>query len=174
MTERHQLEQTLRKLKLSGMLDTLPARLEQAQAGELGHLEFLQALCEDEIARRAHKSLRERLRRARFEEAVTLEEFDFRFNPKTPTAQIRDLATCLFVERGESVLLYGPVGPGSHCPPRGRHWSNSPALSLDALILRPFRRPLVTWTACSSPRWTLCKTVWRATPSRLAASSSGT
>jgi hypothetical protein len=27
------------------------------------------------------------------------------------------------------------------------------------LILRPFRRPLVTWTASSSPLWTLCNTV---------------
>ena len=52
MTRRHQLETTLRTLKLSGMLDTLEARLAQARAGELGHLEFLQALCEDEITRR--------------------------------------------------------------------------------------------------------------------------
>ena len=52
MTRPHQLETTLRTLNLSGMLDTLDARLAQARAGELGHLEFLQALCEDEIARR--------------------------------------------------------------------------------------------------------------------------
>ena len=48
----HQLETTLRALALSGMLDTLEARLAQADAGELGHVEFLQALCEDELARR--------------------------------------------------------------------------------------------------------------------------
>jgi len=70
--------------------------------------------------------------------------------------------------------LIGPPDPVSHCPPRCRHWSNSPAPFSDTLILRPFRRPCVTWTACSSPRWTLCKTVWRAQPRRLAASSSGT
>ena len=46
----HQLETTLRALALSGMLDTLEARLAQADAGELGHVEFLQALCEDELA----------------------------------------------------------------------------------------------------------------------------
>jgi DNA replication protein DnaC len=112
MIERHQLEATLRRLKLSGMLATLEARLDQARAGELGHLEFLQVLCEDEIARRAAKRLGERVRRARFEEEATLEAFDFRFNPKTPVAQIRDLATLRFIERGESVLLFGPVGVG--------------------------------------------------------------
>lgn len=112
MTESHHLEATLRKLKLSGMLATIEARLAQARAGELGHLEFLQVLCEDEVARRSAKSLGERVCRARFEEPVTLEEFDFRFNPKVPTERIRDLSTLRFVEAGESVLLYGPVGVG--------------------------------------------------------------
>jgi DNA replication protein DnaC len=112
MTQVHQLERTLRTLKLGGMLDTLEARLAQAHAGELGHLEFLQVLCEDEIARRQAKALRERVRRARFEEPTTLEDFDFAFNPKLPVAQIRDLATCRFIEAGESVILYGPVGVG--------------------------------------------------------------
>jgi DNA replication protein DnaC len=112
VTQLHQLERTLRTLKLSGMLDTLQARLAQAHAGELGHLEFLQVLCEDEIARRHAKALRERVRRARFEEPTTLEGLDFSFNPKLPVALIRDLATCRFLEFGESVLLYGPVGVG--------------------------------------------------------------
>jgi DNA replication protein DnaC len=112
MTRTHQLEATLRKLKLGGMLDTLDARLAQARAGELGHLEFLQVLCEDEINRRQAKALHERVRRARFEEPTTLEDFDFAFNPKLPTAQIRDLATCRFIEADESVILYGPVGVG--------------------------------------------------------------
>jgi DNA replication protein DnaC len=112
VTRVHQLEATLRTLKLGGMLQTLDQRLAQARAGELGHLEFLQVLCEDEINRRQAKALRERVRRARFEEPTTLEEFDFAFNPKLPVAQVRDLATCQFIELGESVILYGPVGVG--------------------------------------------------------------
>jgi DNA replication protein DnaC len=79
MTRRHQLETTLRTLKLSGMLDTLDARLGQARAGELGHLEFLQVLCEDEINRRDAAALVRRVRHARFEQTVTIEEFDFNY-----------------------------------------------------------------------------------------------
>ena len=45
------LDTALRTLKLSGMLATIDARLTQARAGELGHIEFLQVLCEDEISR---------------------------------------------------------------------------------------------------------------------------
>lgn len=112
MTRTHQLEETLKALSLSGMLDTLEARLAQAHAGDLGHLEFLQCLCEDEIARREAAALERRLRTARFEWAATIEDFDFSFNPKVPAAQIRDLATLRFIDVGESIVLHGPVGVG--------------------------------------------------------------
>ena len=112
MTRAHQLGTTLRSLGLSGMLDTLDARLAQAHAGDLGHLEFLQALCEDEIARREAAALIRRVHAARFERTVTLEEFDFSFNPGVPAAVIRDLATLRFLDAGESVILHGPVGVG--------------------------------------------------------------
>jgi DNA replication protein DnaC len=112
MTATHELVATLRSLKLSGMLDTLDARLAQARAGELGHLEFLQVLCEDEINRRAATALARRVRAAKFSEVTTLEGFDFSYNPKLPVATIRDLAALGFVEAGQSAILYGPVGVG--------------------------------------------------------------
>ena len=62
VTDRAALAQALRHLKLSGMLATLDARLAQAGAGELGHLDFLQVLCEDEITRRDTVFLAKRLR----------------------------------------------------------------------------------------------------------------
>ena len=108
----HALEGKLRSLRLSGMLATLEARLLQARAGELGHLEFLEVLLEDEIARREAKALAERIRRARFEEQLTLEDFDVSYTPKLPVPLIRDLATLRFLERGESVLIFGAVGVG--------------------------------------------------------------
>ena len=112
MTRTHQLETSLKALGLSGMLDTLEARLAQTRAGQLGHLEFLQALCEDEISRRDAAALDRRLRAARFEQAATIEDFDFSFNPKIPAAQIRDLAALRFLDAGESIVLHGPVGVG--------------------------------------------------------------
>src|SRR2546425_9338379 len=38
--------------------------------------------------------------------------FDFSFNPKLNKAQVFDLATCQFIERHKSVLVYGPTGVG--------------------------------------------------------------
>lgn len=112
MTRAHQLEASLSTLRLSGMLDTLEARLGQAQAGELGHLEFLQVLCQDEITRRDAAALERRLRAARFEATAAIEDFDFSYNPKIPAAHIRDLTTLRFIDAGESVVLHGPVGVG--------------------------------------------------------------
>ena len=68
------------------MLDTLEARLAQATAGELGHVELLQVLCEDEAARRDAAGIERRVKAARFEQATTVEEFDFSFNPKIPAS----------------------------------------------------------------------------------------
>ena len=62
VTDRSALAAALRHLKLSGMLDTLDARLAQARAGDLGHLDFLQVLCQDEISRRESTSLTRRIR----------------------------------------------------------------------------------------------------------------
>jgi DNA replication protein DnaC len=112
MTRTHQLETSLKALGLSGMLDTLDARLAQTRAGELGHLEFLQVLCEDEITRRDSAALDRRLRTARFEHAATIEDYDFSYNPKIPAAAIRDLAALRFLDAGESIVLHGPVGVG--------------------------------------------------------------
>jgi DNA replication protein DnaC len=116
------LRNALRTLKLSGMLDTLDARLAQTRDGGLGHLEFLQTLCEDEIARRESAALTRRLRRAKFEEQATFDDFDFTANPKLPAATLRDLAALRWLDAGESVILYGPVGVGkTHVAPALGH-----------------------------------------------------
>jgi DNA replication protein DnaC len=107
-----ELQTKLKTLRLGGMLHTLDVRREQAEDQRLGHIEFLALLLDDEIDRRQSKMLAQRLHRARFEEQKTLEEFDWNYNPQIPAEQLRNLATCTFVERRESVLLCGPVGVG--------------------------------------------------------------
>ncbi|MEK7848152.1 MAG: ATP-binding protein [Chloroflexota bacterium] len=67
MTKVHHLESKLKALKLGGMLDTLELRLDQATKDRLGYVEFLELLLEDELQRRANKSLAARIQKARFE-----------------------------------------------------------------------------------------------------------
>jgi RNA-directed DNA polymerase len=52
----------------------------------------------------------------------------------------------------------------SHCSFADYWVSKSRSLGLGGSIRRPFRRPVRTWTACSSPRLTRCNRVWRDTP----------
>lgn len=108
----HELERKLKNLHLGGMLDTLNLRLEQAQKEKLGYLIFLEMLLEDEVNRRSQKTMANRLSKAQFEEQKNLSDFDFSYNPKIPAQDVRDLATCQFIEKKESVLICGPVGVG--------------------------------------------------------------
>src|SRR5260370_34845358 len=86
------LAPALRALRLSGILDTLEARLAEARAGTLGHAGFLQGLCEDELARRAAAKITRRIRAARFPGQAPLQDVDFGYNPTLPAAQIRSPA----------------------------------------------------------------------------------
>lgn len=102
----------LKKLRMSGVLQTLELRTTQAVDDNLSHSEFLYRLLADEVERRDGKQLDMRLRKASFEHGRTLEDFDFHFNPEIPKAKVVDLATCQFVARRENVLLVGQAGVG--------------------------------------------------------------
>lgn len=108
----HQIMQQLKNLRLSGVLESLDLRLQQAQAASMGYIDFFQLIIQDEIERREAKKLQMRLRRAAFEEEKIVECFDFSFNPKINTRLINDLATCIFIKKTEHILLYGPAGTG--------------------------------------------------------------
>jgi len=108
----HHIAQQLKTLRLGGFLESLDLRLTQAREEDYDHLTFLQVMLQDEIERREAKKLAQRLYRASFEQEKSLEGFDFSFNPKIKRALIKNLATCLFVEKKEHVLIYGPAGVG--------------------------------------------------------------
>jgi DNA replication protein DnaC len=102
----------LKKLKLSGVMQSLDLRIRQAVEDNLANDEFLLRLLSDEAERRDAKQLEKRIRRASFDHGKTIENFDFHFNPGVPKAKILDLATCAFLDRRESVLIVGQTGVG--------------------------------------------------------------
>jgi DNA replication protein DnaC len=108
----HHLTPQLKRLRLSGLLESLEVRNRQAIEERLSHVEFLARLLEDEVERRAQKQLSLRLRRAAFHSDKTLENFDFNFNPTINRSQIFDLATGLYIQRHENMLICGPTGVG--------------------------------------------------------------
>ena len=112
MDLQHQLTPRLKRLRLSGILETLEVRNQQAIAEKWSYVEFLTRLAEDEVERRDHKQLTLRLRRATVNTGKTLESFDFAFNPSINRQQVLDLATSLYVQQKRNVLICGPTGVG--------------------------------------------------------------
>lgn len=110
MNER--LESAFRKLRLSGLAQSLDVRLEEATKNQLTHSEFLELILQDELAVRGDRLIQRRTKAAEFRDVKTLDEFDFSFNPSINKRQIYDLATCRFIRQAQDVLWLGPPGVG--------------------------------------------------------------
>ena len=102
----------LKQLRLSGILDGLEVRSEQALAEQWSYLEFLTRLVQDEVERRNQKQLAMRMRRGNLHSGKTLASFDFGFNPSINRQLVHDLATCAFVRQHRNVLICGQTGVG--------------------------------------------------------------
>ena len=106
------MQSMLRKLRLSGLAQSLEVRLQEATSHQLSHGEFLELILQDELAVRHDRQLERRRKAAAFRDQRTLEDFDFDFNSSIKRKQVYDLASGAFVRQGRDVLLLGPPGVG--------------------------------------------------------------
>jgi DNA replication protein DnaC len=107
-----ELDRRLRSLRLSGMAAAVTARSQEAIHHHLSHIDFLELLVEDELARRRDRLFARRLKVAGISEIKTIEDFDWSFNPSIPKALVLDLASARFVADHRGVMLLGPPGTG--------------------------------------------------------------
>jgi DNA replication protein DnaC len=107
-----QLEPMLKQLRLSGILDSLALRNQQAIEAKLAYTDFLALLIQDEVARRDQRHFGQRLRKAQVSGDKTLERFDYAHSPSVNHALIAELGTCRFVTEHAPVLIAGPTGTG--------------------------------------------------------------
>jgi DNA replication protein DnaC len=105
------------------VIQSIKLRIRQAVDDTLAPAEFLYRLLTDEVEHREAKQLEQRIRRASFEDAKTLEDVDFQFNRTIPKAKLIDLATCTFIDRHENLLLLGPAGVDKSHIAQGRGYS---------------------------------------------------
>lgn len=106
------LKATLKRLKLSGLLPTLPDRAAYAQKANLSPLAFLELTLHDEVERRDNKNLDNRLTRAGFQEPCTLEQFDWDAPITFDRDRVMNLFNLGFLDRKEDIIFQGPVGVG--------------------------------------------------------------
>lgn len=109
----HHVSTHLKRLKLPAVSENLSLREREARELNLGYIEFLSLLIQDEIASREANILSKRIQSGGLDPRLTFESFDFKFNNDAlPSQSIRDLSTCHFVERNQGLILCGPPGIG--------------------------------------------------------------
>jgi DNA replication protein DnaC len=102
----------LRRLKLSGLLTTLPDRLILARTQKMPYQDFLLALVSDEVTRREGLAATLRAQRAKLDPAMQLEAWDATAKVTYDKMLLNDLVSMRFVEAHAHVAIIGPVGVG--------------------------------------------------------------
>src|SRR4051794_39791304 len=100
------------RLGLTHLADTVETTLARAEAGQLGYLQLLDLLLEDEVGHREGRRFRNALNLSGLPHRKTLEDFDFAFQPDLDPRKIRDLAALTFIEDKSNVVFLGPPGVG--------------------------------------------------------------
>ena len=106
------LKAVCKRLKLSGILHTLPERIAYARQAKLTEQALMELIFQDEIDRREHGNLARRLTVAGFEQDDTLESFDWNAPLTFDRDRVRDLFSLAFLDHCQDVLFLGPVGVG--------------------------------------------------------------
>lgn len=112
METKSSLKPVLKRLRLSGILATLPERIAYAKKAKLEMQDFLELVLQDEIDRRDQNNLRLRLVKARFSEEQTFEGFDWHAPITFDRDRVKHLFSMAFLKQREDVIFMGPVGVG--------------------------------------------------------------
>jgi DNA replication protein DnaC len=107
-----EIERALRTLRLSGIRATLDTRIMQAQANQQPFIETFAAILQDELDRRRSRLTQRRYMQSRLDERPTLNDFDWRFNPKLPRQACFELHALKFIAEGSNALIIGKTGTG--------------------------------------------------------------
>src|SRR6266496_357742 len=121
-----ELAHLFRALKAPAAARALPKLADRARQEEWSYEQFVAALLKTETDSRDSHGGQARIKQARFPARKTLEEFDFTFQRSVQKTLVLHLGQLDFLTAKDNVVLLGPPGPGSHCPPQLRGCANSP------------------------------------------------
>ena len=100
------------RLGLTHLGETVTDLVDRAEASQLGYLDFVDLLLEEELGLREGRRFRNALKLSGLPHHKTLDEFDFAFQPGLDARKIRDLATLEFARAKSNIALLGPPGVG--------------------------------------------------------------
>jgi DNA replication protein DnaC len=106
------LQDNLTRLRLFKSRERLEALLQEATGKEMNYADFLDCVLTEEVLSKTAKNVTMRAHLARFPFVKGLEVFDFAYQPSLDKKQVQQLASCHFIEHGESLVILGPPGVG--------------------------------------------------------------
>ena len=112
ITSNSTLQDNLRSLRLSYLLENAVPAAEQAAGNGSGHLQFLQELSAGEVALRHDKSVQRRIHDARFPVIKTMAGWDWNWPAKVNRMQVEHLLELEFLTSHSNVFFIGPTGVG--------------------------------------------------------------
>lgn len=108
----HPTLETLKTLKLTGMVQALSEQLEMPDIAELSFEERLGLLVDRELTERRDRRFKTRLRQAKLRLSAQVEDIDYRHPRGLDQSVMLRLATCEWIKEHHQVLITGPTGVG--------------------------------------------------------------
>ncbi len=96
-------------LRISGIDPTLPKRISYAKAKKLSYEEFLELVLSDEFERKEARALNIKINKAG---VANLESYSWDTTIQYDRELVKKLFSLSFIEKKQSVLLFGPTGTG--------------------------------------------------------------
>ncbi len=104
--------ETLKQLKLGGMIKALELQMEMPDSQSLPFEERLGLMVDCQLTWQSDKRLQTRLRSAQLFEKATIEDFDFKGNRNIERSSLLSLANCDWLRAHQNVLIDGATGVG--------------------------------------------------------------
>jgi DNA replication protein DnaC len=106
------IRETATKLGPTHLTEVVTELVERAENAQMGYLDFVDLLLEEELGLREGRRFRNPLKLSGLPHHKSLDDFDFAFQPHLDARKVRDLATLEFVRAKSNVVLLGPPGVG--------------------------------------------------------------
>jgi len=112
INQSERIEEALKMLKLTGILGTYNHLSQFANKKNSTFHEYLESLLEKEILVKEDNRIQHWTQQAKFPFIKTLSDFDFSFQPSIKERDVKELASCRFIDEKHNVLFLGTSGVG--------------------------------------------------------------
>jgi DNA replication protein DnaC len=110
--QQQRIAEQCEQLALNAMATNWSELASQNLKSEGSYADFIEQLLQAELMARQERTQSTLLKFASLPSVKTLEQYDFSFAAGAPRTQLNELASLVFIERAENIVLLGPSGVG--------------------------------------------------------------